>query len=105
MTSIHQVGATPYEWDGTVGYAQFTAPAAGTYIVLVNFSGYQQTMHLNGPWGKSTAYCPTTSGSAVVTALWNGQAGETLYCTFSGKADSGYSGIAYLESFQVFTPA
>lgn len=104
MTSIHQVGATPSEWDGTAAYARFTAPAAATYIVVVNFSGYQQTMSLNGPWGTSTAYTPTTSDTAAATALWTGTAGQTLYCTFSSKADGGDSGIAFLDSFQVYNP-
>jgi hypothetical protein len=105
MTSIHQVGSTPHEWDGTVGYAKFTPPAAGTHIVVVNFSGYQQTMRLSGPWGTTTAYSATTGGSAAVTAIWNAQAGESLHCSFSATADSGYAGIAYLDSFQVFTQA
>lgn len=105
MSSIHQVGPSVGEWDGTVGYARFTAPATGSYIVVVNFSGYQQTMSLNGPWGTSTAHSATTSDSAAATALWAGTAGENLYCTFSSKSDSGYAGIAYLYSFQVFTPA
>lgn len=105
MSSIHQVGASVGEWDGTVGYARFTAPAAGSYIVVVNFSGYQQTMRLNGPWGTSTAHSATTSDSAATTAIWDGAAGQTLYCTFSSRSDNGYAGIAYLDSFQIFTPA
>ena len=102
MTSIHQIGPSVGEWDGTAAYARFTAPAAATYIVVVNFSGYQQTMSLNGPWGTSTAYTPTTSDSAAATAIWVAGAGEQLYCTFSSRADGGYSGIAYLDSFQIF---
>src|SRR5512133_122206 len=61
MTAIHQVGASVGEWEGTVGYARFTAPADGPYIVIVNVSGYQQTMRLNGPWGTSTAHTATTA--------------------------------------------
>jgi hypothetical protein len=102
MTAIHQVGASVGEWEGTVGYARFTAPTAAPYIVVVNFSGYQQTMRLNGPWGTSTAHTATTSESAAATALWTGTAGETLYPTFSSRSDDGFSGIAYLDSFQIF---
>lgn len=105
MESIHQTGSSPGEWDGTAAYARFTPPRTGTYIVVVNFSGYQQTMSLYGPWGTTTAHCATTSDSAATTAVWNGTAGQTLYCTFSSRADSGYSGIAYLMSFQIFEAA
>ena len=105
MSAIHQVGASVGEWEGTVGYARFTAPAQGSYIVVVNFSGYQQTMRLNGPWGTSTAHSATTSDSAAATAIWDGAAGQVLYCTFSSRSDSGFAGIAYLDSMQIFTPA
>jgi hypothetical protein len=105
LVSIHQVGASVGEWDGTVGYARFTAPAAGSYLVVVNFSGYQQTMSLNGPWGTSTAHTATTSDSSAATAIWDGAAGQTLYCTFSSRSDDGYAGIAYLDSLQILTPA
>lgn len=108
MSAIHQTGPSPGEWDGSVAYARFTAPAPGTYIVVVNFSGYQQTMSLGGPWGATTAHCATTGDSAATTALWTAAAaGERLYCQFASKSDTGLAGIAYLQSFQVFvfTPA
>ncbi|OBH40401.1 hypothetical protein [Mycobacterium mantenii] len=105
MESIHQTGSSPGEWDGTAAYARFKPAQTGTYIVVVNFSGYQQTMSLYGPWGTTTAYCATTSDSAATTAIWNGTAGQSLFCTFSSRADSGYSGIAYLLSFQIFKAA
>lgn len=105
MSSIHQVGASIGEWDGTAAYGRFTAPTAGTYIVVVNFSGHQQTMRLNGPWGTNTAYTATTSQSAAATAVWTGSAGEGLYFTFSSRADTGYAGTAYLDSVQIFRPA
>jgi len=63
-------------------------------------------MSLNGPWGATTAHCATTGDSAATTALWTAAAaGETLYCTFASKSDTGFAGIAYLQSFQVFAPA
>jgi hypothetical protein len=105
MMSIHQVGPSVGEWEGTVGYARFKAPAEAAYIVVVNFSGYEQTMGLYGPWGVTTAYSATTSDSPSTVALWNGTAGQDLYCEFSSRSNDGYSGIAYLNSFQVFTAA
>src|SRR5262245_5649628 len=56
MDVIRQVGPSVGEWDGSVVYAQFKAPSNGTYLVVGNFSGYQITLNLNGPWGKTTAY-------------------------------------------------
>jgi hypothetical protein len=103
LSSIVQVGPSPGEWDGSVCYARFTATAAGTYIVVVNFTGYQQTMSLNGPWGTTTAHTATTSDAGTTTALWTANAGDTLFCTFSSRSDSGYAGLSFLDSFQVFT--
>jgi len=105
LGSIHQTGPSVGEWDGSVVYLKATAPAAGTYIVVVDFSGYQQTMRLSGPWGTATAYNATTSTTSAVTALWTAAAGETLYATMSAKADSGFAGTAYLKAIQIFAPA
>jgi hypothetical protein len=44
-----------------------------------------------------------TSDAGAATALWNGSAGDTLFCTFSSRSDDGYAGIAYLDAFQIFT--
>jgi|SRR5689334_23245024 len=106
MSSIVQ-GPSTGEWDGTVGYAQFKAPTAGNYIVVVNFSGYQQTMNLYGPWGTSSVHSgPSPSYSGATTALWSSAAaGETLYANFSSRQDDGYAGTAFLHSFQVFAIA
>ena len=98
MRAIHQVGPSPGEWDGTVVYARFTAPSNGSYLVVGNFSGYQITMNLNGPWGKTTAYCPTTSDHAQATALWSGTAGTTLHFTINLTGPI----MGYLESVQVY---
>lgn len=103
MSSIVQLGG-PGEWEGTVGYAQFTSPAVGGYIVVVNFSGWEQTMSLNGPWGRTTARS-AAGEPAAATALWNGAAGQTLYCSFTSRSDTGYAGIAFLDSFQIFKSA
>lgn len=98
MDVIRQVGPSPGEWDGTVVYARFTAPSNGSYLVVGNFSGYQITMNLNGPWGKNTAYCPTTSDHAQATALWSGTAGATLFFTINMTGPI----IGYLESIQIY---
>jgi hypothetical protein len=67
--------------------------------VVVNFSGYQITMRLSGPWGANTAYCPTPQDAAAVAAVWNGAAGGGLYFTASCTG----TGLGYLESIQVFS--
>lgn len=98
MDVIRQVGPSPGEWEGSVVYARFTAPSNGSYLVVGNFSGYQITMNLSGPWGKNTAYCATTSDHAQATALWNGTAGGSL--SFTINMNGPYLG--YLESVQVY---
>lgn len=98
MSVIVSTGESPGMWDGTVVYARFQAPAAGTYLVVGNFSGYQVTMNLNGPWGKNTAYCATTSDHVAASALWTGAAGETLFFTMNCTGPI----LGYLESVQVF---
>jgi len=91
-------GASPGEWDGTAVYARFTAPSAGKYLFIGNFSGHQITLNLGGPWGTSTGYCPTTADHAQATALSNMTAGQTVFfgCTMTGWI------IGYLESLQVY---
>jgi hypothetical protein len=98
MDAIQQVGPSPGQWEGSVAYARFTAPSNGTYLVVGNFSGYQITMNLHGPWGNSTAYCPTTSDHAQATALWTGTAGATLSFTINMTGPI----LGYLESVQLF---
>jgi hypothetical protein len=87
------------EWNGTICYVTFTTPANGNYLVAANFSGYQITMRLAGPWGESTAYSATPSAHTAVTSLWTGSAGEllefSLHCTGGGV-------IGYLKSVQIF---
>ena len=98
MDVIRQVGPSVGEWDGSVVYARFTAASSGSYLVVGNFSGYQITMNLSGPWGKNTAYCATTSDHAQATALWSGTAGGSL--SFTINMNGPYLG--YLESIQVY---
>jgi len=98
MDTIKQVGPSVGEWDGSVVYGRFTAPSSGSYLVVANFSGYQITLNLNGPWGKSTAYCATTSDHVQATALWSGTSGGTL--SFTINMNGPYLG--YLESIQIY---
>ncbi|SRR6266540_1018969 len=89
------------EWANTWVEVYFTAPEKGTYFVAATFSGDQITMEMHGPWGKSTAYCATTSDSALVTGLWTGAAGENLSFNLDARGEI----MAFLESVQIwFTP-
>jgi hypothetical protein len=98
MNVIVQTGSLPGQWEGTVGYARFTAPQSGTYLVLANFSGYQITMNLKGPWGTASAYCTETSDAAAASALWTGTAGTTLFFTLTCAGMC----LGYLESVRVY---
>jgi hypothetical protein len=106
MDSIVQTGPSPGMWDGTAGYGEFEALAAATYLLAVNFTGYQQTMRLNGPWGTNTAHTFTTSDAGTVTALWTSAApGAQLSFTMTCVSDDSGYGIAALTSVQVFPVA
>ena len=95
-------GSSPGQWNGTVAYANFKAGQSGTYLVVANFSGYQITMQLHGPWGNNTAYTPTTSDQGAVIALWNGSANQSLYFTINCITNNNKLGMGYLESVQIF---
>ena len=103
MDSLRQVGDRVGEWDGSQAYVSFAPPAAGTYVIVGHFTGYQTTMHLNGPWGTNTAYTAQTSDAGAVLAIWSGNQKFqfTLNCTVP---DNGW-GIGYLESIQVLAVA
>jgi hypothetical protein len=91
-------GSSPGEWEGTAGYVSFQAPANGTYLVVGNFSGFQITMKMQGPWGEVSAFTATTSDSGAVTALWTATAGQKLNFTLNCTG----GGMGYLESIQIF---
>ena len=55
MSPIVQTGPSPGEWDGTVLYGRFTAPAAGAYQIIATFYGWQITMRLSGPGAPALA--------------------------------------------------
>lgn len=96
MTAIHQVGPSVGEWDGTVIYAMFDAPASGTYLIVGNFSGHDCTMRLSGPWGQTEAHTATTSDPGAVMASWSGSGALFFTMTCQGSL------MGYLESLQVF---
>ena len=98
MDVIRSTGPSPGEWEGSVIYAQFTAPAAGTYAIVVNFSGYQITLSLNGPWGNNTAYNATNASSSAAVALWAATSGQKLSFTVNCTG----SILGYVQSIQVF---
>src|SRR4051812_28943230 len=89
------------EWEGSVAYVEFRPPSSGTYLVVGHFTGYQTTMHLNGPWGESTAYTPTTSDSGAVTAFLAAD-GTSLNFTLHCEAPDNGWGMGYIESIQVY---
>jgi hypothetical protein len=98
MDAIVQLGG-PGEWEGSVAYIEFKPASTGTFLIVGNFTGYQTTFHLHGPWGDNTAYTALTSDSGVVMALWAGGELEfTLNCTVPNNE----YGIGYIESIQVF---
>jgi hypothetical protein len=100
MDAIRQVGPSVGEWEGSAAYIYFKPPSSGTFLIVGHFTGYQTTMHLNGPWGENTAYTAKTSDSGAVTALRDASAEFefTMHCTVP---DNGY-GIGYIESVQAF---
>lgn len=96
-------GGSPGVWDGTVVYANFKATQAGAYLIVGNFSGYQITMQLHGPWGNNTAYTATTSDRGAVIALWTASAAnQSVYFTMNCITGNNQLGMGYLESIQVF---
>jgi len=99
MDTIRQVGPSVGEWDGSVAYVEFKPPSAGTYLIVVHFTGYQTTAYLNGPWGQNTAYTAAVTDSGVVLGLWTAGQGEfTLHFTVPNNE----YGLGYIESIQAF---
>lgn len=96
MNPIVQTGPSPGEWDGTVIYASFTPPQNGTYLVVGNFSGFDTTMRLFGPWGTQTAHTDQVTDAGAVVALWSGS--DPLFFTMSCLAPI----IGYTATIQVF---
>jgi len=100
MDTVRQVGSSVGEWEGSAAYVYFKPPADATYLIVAHFTGWDTTMHLNGPWGVQTAHTALTSNSGAVIAYWTGnQEFEfTMHCTVPNND----YGIGYIESIQVF---
>jgi hypothetical protein len=125
---VNPPGSLGPNWEGTVGYANFTALTDNLYVVVVNFSGHSATasMDLNGPWGKRTKFLPPMgydsaghlqAATGAVTAVWDGAAGDKFGCSFLSHIGSSSNIIipggtidlaiplVYFKSFQVYTAA
>ena len=73
---------SPGEWTGSAGYITFTPPSSGTYVMIVNFSGYQIAMRLNGPTGSNTVFSNSNTPNAV-GVLFTGTGGSATGFSFS----------------------
>jgi|GEM_PF-7012900 len=93
--SIHQVGSTPSEWDGTVGYVKFTPPAAGKYLILTHFTGYKAVCNVRGPWGTSSGTTQATSDDGLVTTLYTATNTTPLNFTFSFASQTNQETMGY----------
>ena len=91
-------GASPGEWTGSVAYVQFNPAAPGTYWVVGHFTGFETTAHLHGPWGDNTAFTAATTDAGVVSALWDGSGGGSLFFTMNFTGTS----LGYIQSIQVY---
>ncbi len=71
-------------WDGTVVYADFTAPEPGDYVIVARYHGPNAQVHLRGPWGTIDATMPTGQEHDLVITSWTGSGGLFFTLTFSG---------------------
>lgn len=101
MDTIRQIGPSPGEWDGSASYIEFKPASAGTYLCVGNFTGYQTTAHLYGPWGETTAYTAQTSDSGVVAELYT--TGQPFQFNLNFTVPNNDYGIGYIDSVQVFS--
>jgi hypothetical protein len=91
------------EEEGTAGYVHLTAPDSLRYTIAVQFSGFSSgaTMHVNGPWGTTSAHAAGGASGAVV-AEWNATAGQSLDLALECKGDDQY-GSADVRAIQLGT--
>ncbi|MBY4597124.1 hypothetical protein K3217_16520 [bacterium BD-1] len=97
-------GNSPGDWDGSVAYVRLKAPADGSYLVAAVFAGFSSAqggqglvLKMSGPWGSNTASGQTTEPNGPV-AIWNAQAGDSLY--FSVTCSGGT--IGYLQAIRLY---
>ena len=92
-------GNSPGEWTGSAAYIMFKPPSSGVYALIVHFTGYQTTAHLNGPGTTTTtAYTATTSTNGSVQVLFDGTSGVEMEFTLNFTGSS----IGYIQSIQVY---
>lgn len=72
-------------WDGTVVYVDFTAPAVGTYQIVVSYGGKNAVTHVRGPWGVTSKSMPAGSESDTVGISWTGSGQLWFTISFSGQ--------------------
>ncbi|PWJ26951.1 hypothetical protein ATK17_3134 [Branchiibius hedensis] len=102
MGSIHQVGASVGEWEGSVGYASYTIADPGTYLVALAFRGSAQTMRMSGPFGEVSMASNSNAQTSWLTAtISTSTPGEKVWTNFSAREDHGWAGLAYFEEFSV----
>jgi hypothetical protein len=94
---VHPDPNSPGVWTGSAGYIEFKPPSTGTYLMLVNFFGWQVTMSLNGPAGTTTAVSNSNSPTAL-PMLFSGTAGQGT--GFSFACTGLYLG--FVQSIQAF---
>jgi hypothetical protein len=93
-------GNSPGEWTGSAAYIMFKPPSSGVYALIIHFTGYQVTVHLNGPGTTTTtAYSATSSTNASVQVLFDGTSGVEMEFTLNFTGSS----IGYIQSIQVFS--
>jgi hypothetical protein len=93
-------GNSPGEWTGSAAYIMFKPPLSGVYALIIHFSGYQATIHLNGPGTtNTTAYSATASTNASVQVLFDGTSGVEMEFTLNFTGSS----IGYIQSIQVYS--
>jgi hypothetical protein len=96
MYPMRQTGSGLGEFDGTVVYADFNAPSAGSYLIVAHYAGENTTIRLRGPWGTVVRSMPAGSNADVVSATWTGSGALHFTLTFQGVW------LGYLASVQVF---
>ncbi len=76
--------APPGSWDGTVVYADFTAPEAGDYVVVARYHGPNAQVRMRGPWGIVSETMPAGQDHATVSVSWTGSGALFFTLTFAG---------------------
>lgn len=87
----------PGGWDGTVIYVDFTAPAAGDYLIVAAYHGINSIVHLRGPWGTIRKTMPAGLDDDLIAASWSGSGDIFFTLTFSE------SWVGQISAVQIFS--